>query len=760
MHSKIPSSLRSVSSFGMPDSGAARPSARIAAGAALGFLCAVSPSPAQSQTSGSEAQPTQLPAVEVEAQGLERVNPQKRDTGITRLPGSVQDTPQAINVVPQEVLRTQGVTTLEEGLRNVPGIAVQIGEGGGGPNGDQFRIRGIEAMGDVYADGLREFGTYIRDAFNYEQIEVLKGPSAMAFGRGTTGGVINSQTKVPRAENFASFTLGGGMGPMGRATADANYMITDDIAVRLNAMVNHQELVDRDKVKQKRWGIAPSVAFGLNSDTTFTVSYLHLEWDRVPDYGVPFITRPNGNNKGKPATEFGIDRDNFYGLDTDTDEGNVDQLTARFAHTGLEWVKFYNDFRVGFYDRYFTPMPASCNADCQADFFDGDPLTIPMVTRGGPGPYDQTGWGLQNVASAVADFKTGPFRHVFVTGVDYTYESNRNNSFTFTPGKPGTSLLDPDGSNTNGYSVVPSTSAGAKRKAHSHQIGIFASERFYITEQWSVIGGLRWDHYEVGLKSYTGGSGALDADQKVSHNLLNPKGSLVFEPDENQTYYVSYAQSKRPPGSLIASAPIGNPFQGGQNNANLDPEKHEIFEVGAKIAFFDGRLGTSATLYRINTDNATDIDPNTSAVISSGDKERTQGIELGASGRITKDWFLTAGYAFTDAKIVSGANDGRRVAYVPKHAATLWTTYQLTPDWLIGGGVTFQSQRYANGNNSNEVPSDISVDAVVSYQVTENLKLTLNGYNLLDRRNYPNLWSNRAVISAGRTFTLTAGIDF
>ncbi|WP_119421602.1 TonB-dependent receptor [Desertibaculum subflavum] len=761
MHSKIPSSLRSGTAFTAPVSTSGRPSARLAAGAALGFLCAVGPSPATAQGSGTQAQPTQLPPVQVEAQTpVEQANPQKRDTGVTRLPGSVQDTPQAINVVPQEVLRAQGVTTLEEALRNVPGITVQIGEGGGGPNGDQFRIRGIEAMGDVYSDGLREFGAYIRDAFNYEQVEVLKGPSAMAFGRGTTGGVINSETKVPRAENFASFTASGGMGPMYRGTADGNYKVTDTIAVRLNLMLHDQEFVDRDKVEQKRWAIAPSIAFGLNTDTTFTLGFMHLDYNRVPDYGIPFLTRPNGNNTGKPATEFGVDRSNFYGLATDADDGNVDQLTARLAHTGFEWVKLYNDFRVGFYDRYFTPMPPGCNAACQAAFFDDNPATDPQINRGGPGPYDQSGWGLQNVASAVTDFMTGMFRHVFVAGVDYVYEDNTNNSFAFTPGKPGTSLLDPDGSNTNGYTIAPSTAAGARRDAHSHQIGVFASERFYITEQVSVIAGIRFDHYSVRRKSYTGGSGALDADDKASHDLINPKGSLVWEPDDNQTYYVSYAQSSRPPGSLISTAPLGNPFQGGQNNTNLDPEKHEIFEAGAKIALIEGRLGTSATIYRINTDNATDFDSGTGTVISSGDKERTQGIELGVSGRITRDWFITAGYAYTDAEIVSGANDGRRVAYVPKHAATLWTTYQLTADWLVGGGVTYQSQRFVNANNSNEVPADISVDGVITYQVTENVRLSLNGYNLFNRRNYTNLWSNRAVISAGRTLILTAGVDF
>lgn len=728
------------------------------AGAAVGIAYAACPDGAQAQTTA----PTQVPAISVEGQAggaaASPDNTQKRDLSVNRLPGTIQDTPQAITVVTPEMMREQGTTTLEEALRNVPGITSQIGEGGGGPNGDQFRIRGIEAMGDVYNDGLREFGTYVRDSFNYESVEVLKGPSSLAFGRGTSGGAINTNSKVPRLEDFTNVTLSAGMGPLGRATADTNYKVTDTIAVRLNAMLYDQNVVDRDAVDTRRWGIAPSVGFGLGTDMTFTLGYVHMDWERTPDYGVPLI---GSNRRQRPVTEFGVNRNNFYGLDDDADNGNIDQLTGRFSYTGFSGVKIYNDTRVGFYERYFTPQPPSCPiATCSALFFDNDPATVPIVTRGGPAPYQQHGYGVENVTTAVFDFRTGSFRHQFMAGIDIVYESNTNQAGTVLVGKPTTPLLDPSGANTNGYSYIPSLGASSRREAEATQKSIFASERFWIIDEVSVIGGLRIDDYQARARGTNGTTGATDSDVAAKATMYNPKASLVYEPTENQTYYASWAVSHRPPGTLISSAAIGNPFGGTANNAALEPERHEIFEIGAKIGFFDGRLGTSASIFRIDTDNSTTIDPTTNLVVSSGDSERTQGFELGLTGRITRAWQITAGYTFLDAYYTGGTNPGNRVQYTARHAATLWTTYQVTRELLIGGGFQYQSSRVTNVANTGEVPYDLSIDALISYQINDNLRVNLNGYNLLNRDNYTQIWSNRAVLSQGRTVVASTSIDF
>lgn len=735
-----------------------RVSRRLLACTAAGIAYAAAASGAQAQTTA----PTQVPAIAVEGQGggsgAQPDNAQKRELSVTRLPGSIQDTPQAINVVTPEMMREQGITTLEEALRNVPGITSQIGEGGGGPNGDQFRIRGIEAMGDVYNDGLREFGTYVRDSFNYESVEVLKGPSALAFGRGTSGGAINTNSKVPRLEDFTTTTLSAGMGPVGRATLDTNYKVTDTIALRLNAMLYDQNVVDRDAIGTKRWGIAPSVGFGLGTDMSMTLGYVHMDWDRVPDYGIPLI---GANKRQKPITEFGVNRNNFYGLDDDADTGNIDQLTGRFSYTGFSGVKIYNDTRVGFYERYFTPQPPSCPiATCSAFFFDNNPATIPIVTRGGPGPYQQHGYGVENVTTAVFDFKTGDFKHQAMVGIDLLYENNTNQAGTVLVGKPTTPLLDPSGANTNGYSYIPTPGASSRREAEAVQKSVFLSERFWVIDEVSLIGGLRVDDYVVRARATNGTTGATDSDIQAKSTMYNPKASIVFEPTENQTYYASWAVSHRPPGTLISSSAIGNVFGGAANASVLEPEKHEIFEVGAKVNFLDGRLGTSASLFRIDTDNSTTVDSSTGLITSSGDSERTQGLELGLTGRVTRDWQVTAGYTFLDAQYTGGTNPGNRVQYTAKHAATLWTTYQVTRELLVGTGFNFQSSRVTNAANTGEVPYDLTIDALVSYQVSDNLRFNVNGYNLFNRDNYTQIFGTRAVLSQGRTVIASTAIDF
>lgn len=700
------------------------------------------------------ADTTPLPAVTVEDRTP--ANTLKHESSVNRLPGTVQDTPQAINVIPQEIMRQQGVSTLDQALRNVPGVTVNIGEGGGGMNGDQFRIRGFEAKGDIYIDGLRDFGVYTRDSFNYEQVQVLKGPTANAFGMGTTGGAINTSSKTPFLGDLYSGIASGGMGPYARLTVDVNKQVSDSIAFRVNGMLHRNELVDREEVGSKRWGIAPSIAFGLNTDTTFTLSYLHQEDDRVPDYGVPVVT-PTGRSKGKPVTEYGVNRKNWYGNDTDHDDTTIDILTGRFSHKANDWLTLYNDTRLAFYDRKFAATPVSCNTACIDSYRAGG---SPNVTRGGPGPFKQDSWGAQNISTAVAKFATGFMRHELVVGVDAFYQHDKRKSYAYrqlngTSGRPGTSLTNPDHSSV-GYEIIPSTAATARRESESKNFALFASDRIWFTDQISVIGGLRWDKYWA--ETETDGPNDSPTKLKADSSRLNPKASLVFEPTENQTYYLSYATSTSPTGQFIASGP--NPITAA--NEALKPERNKIYEAGAKIGLFDGRLGLTASVFRVEKGNAKELNE-AGDIVASGDKQRVNGVELGATGRITDAWSVSANYTYLDSKTLDSAtpdNEGKRVQQVPKHAASIWTTYQVLPELLVGGGLTFRDSVYLNAANTAKVPANVSFDAMVAYQLTENLTLGVNGYNLTNRLNYDSLYTNRVIPAAGRTIIVSLGATF
>ena len=315
--------------------GARKAAGQLLTGSALMLALAAVSLPAHAQ-SGPEADATAAAPAE-DDQDASRVHDgdnnrvyvlgRRVDSSIATLP-SVEGAPQVINVISAETLSEQGVTSLEQALRNVPGITTQIGEGGV-MNGDQFFIRGLAAKDDIYTDGLRDFGVYTRDSFNYGQIEVLKGPSSTTLGRGTTGGGINTTSKTPFMETAGSFTLAGGSAEYLRATADWNQTLGDGIAVRLNAMMHQNEVEGRDMIRSERWGVAPSIGFGLDGGTSLTLAYLHQEDDRVPDYGLPIASI---NSRGVLLPDLGVPTNLFFGYESDRDETMVDTVTARLRH--------------------------------------------------------------------------------------------------------------------------------------------------------------------------------------------------------------------------------------------------------------------------------------------------------------------------------------------------------------------------------------------------------------------------------------------
>ena len=202
------------------------------------------------------------------------------------------NTPQSIDVVPAQVIKEQGVTSLQDALKNVPGITLNAGEGG--THGDLVNLRGFPINDDYFLDGLRDTGLYNRDVFDVESIEVYKGPASTLFGRGTTGGVINQVTKSPELYPINDFTATGGTNAEVRLTGDVNYVLGDDMAVRLNLMAQRNNVEGRPFDRTQKWGAAPSFAWGLGTDTVATLEYLHQQEDDIPDYGIPFLV-------GQPA---------------------------------------------------------------------------------------------------------------------------------------------------------------------------------------------------------------------------------------------------------------------------------------------------------------------------------------------------------------------------------------------------------------------------------------------------------------------------
>ncbi len=277
---------------------------------------------------------------------IETVVVTSRRSALDEIPGKILDAPQSINVVPAEVIREQGVNNLQDALRNVPGITLNAGEGG--THGDLVNLRGFSAGDDYFMDGLRDTGLYDRDTFDIEALEVYKGPASTLFGRGSTGGVVNQVTKAPQLFPIQDFSLTGGTNSEIRATADLNYVIDDNAAARLALMAQRNNFVDRPFARNQRWGAAPSFAWGIGTDTSFTLKYLHQQEDNIPDFGIPFLF-------DKPAP---VPRDTFYGLPGDDRfKTNVDVVTGRFDHTFNETFSISDTARFGSY-WFASPMTA------------------------------------------------------------------------------------------------------------------------------------------------------------------------------------------------------------------------------------------------------------------------------------------------------------------------------------------------------------------------------------------------------------------
>ncbi|GLK70949.1 TonB-dependent receptor [Ancylobacter dichloromethanicus] len=744
---------------------------------------------AQAQQAATPATGEELPTVTVEGENAQ-ANTLEATTGISRLPGRVQDIPQTVQVITQQTMQEQGVTTLEQALRNVPGVTVGIGEGGGGMNGDQFRIRGFQSKGDVYINGLRDFGVYVRDSFAYESVEVLKGPSSESFGAGTTGGAINSTLKQAHLGDKTDIEGQFGTGPLYRGVFDINKQLDETTALRVVGMVNEQDVADRDHVESNRYGIMADLGFGLGTDQTLHLNYLYQNGSRTPDYGVPIVTPKYGDvarygSLGKPVTEWGVPRSTFYGKVTDHDDTEANMFTANFRREVNDWLTITNDSRVGYYTRNFAttvpgcsnggargqePTEAQYDGSCVHEFLNGG---NPDISFGGGNPgFDQTSWSGQNVTTAIAKFNTGFLRHEVVAGIDmYIVDDER--TLISVAGDKGTSTIrNPIYANTTGYFLYANPLGNnGQRESTATDFGAFVSDRIWLTEQLSILGGIRYDSYSadysfwcVGATCANGSDSWTNAESTTQFS--SPKASVIWEPTANQTYYASWARSYSPQGMFPTNdITVVNPTQN-----NLEPEENETYEIGFKVSTPDGRLGFTGSLFRVDKSNAYYVDPITFDTVETGENQRVQGVELGMTGNITRAWTIQAAYAYYDSEIQTSTTAsyiGNDVPFVSENNFTLWTTYELTQDVLtqvpgklmIGGGITYASEYYTNSANTAIIPETFSLDALISYEY-ENYRIALNAYNLTDELNYAAGWGNRAVPSAGRTFTLTVGATF
>lgn len=720
----------------------------------IGSLAAqtAAPAPAAPEQPKAEGQTgEELPEVVVTAQSEKVYKAERLQSPKYTEP--LRDIPQTITVIPKAVIEDRGAFSLRDVLRNTPGISMQAGEGGGGLPGDNLSIRGFTARGDMYQDGVRDTGSYNRDPFNTEQVEVAKGPSSTTNGRGATGGSINLSSKLANQQRGGSISQSFGTDNLYRTTVDYNQPISDHMALRVNGLYHSADTPGRDVTNQERYGMAASLAFGLGTDTRLFLNYQHLTENNIPDYGIPWVPS-NGpfigagarlNNYANQAPP--VDFDSFYGREnTDYEDVQSDIFTAILEHDFSDNLKLRNVLRYGRVDRdslitapRFVDLDPNPNDDVHE--YDGS-INRQMQRR------QQLQEILSNQTILTANFETGLLKHALVTGMELTWERQVNANAARADLTARTDIFDPN-LNDGVYTGRPVLPGGAE--AHLDTFSVYAFDTIEITRFVELSGGIRYDHLEYDARGPNGTAGFGGSD-----DLISWKAGINFKPVENGSIYFAYGTSFNP--SIDTNTGLGLSAA----NAQLNPEENRNYELGTKWDLFDERLSLTAALFRSEKTNARTNDPILGTVLA-GDQV-VQGVEFGLAGQITDDWSIFAGYAYMDSEVRDSAvvaELGQSLGNTPDHSFNLWTTYNLPFRVQIGFGAQYVGDRQnGNSNTSRTAPGYWTCDAMINYEVTEKFNVRLNVYNLADERYIDRVGGGHFVPGAGRSAAITATYKF
>jgi catecholate siderophore receptor len=652
------------------------------------------------------------------------------------------DTPQSITVVPQSVIEERGATTLREVLRNVTGISLLAGEGGS-MQGDNLAIRGFTAQNDIFVDGVRDFGSYTRDPFDVEQVEVAKGPGSLYIGHGSTGGAVNLASKTPRLNALRDGNLSGGSDSYGRATIDINQPIQglEGAAFRVNGMWTHADIPGRDAVEGRRWGLAPSIAFGLGTATRTTVSYFHLDQDNVPDHGIPWVPATNiplAAYANKPAP---VDFDNFYGITgRDYEKTETGIATAKVEHDFNDAVTLRSLVRHGRSSRdAVTTSPR---------FLDTTSTTIRRELQS----RDEDDSILAQQNDLTFRFSTGEVGHTLVAGTEVARETAENHART-APAAPSTDLFNPDpGDPFTG----PITRTGARTESTAKTAAVYAADTVKLGEHWEVNAGLRWDRFDVDFKSVAVGGVVTPFGR--TDEMVSWRAGLVNKPRPNGSFYLAAGTSFNP------SAEVNTGLTLTAATADLKPEKSRSYEAGTKWDFAASRLGLTAAVFQTEKVNAKTpgLNPGDPVTVLQGE-QRIRGVELGATGSLTDRWSAFFSYTYLDSEITKSNNAveiGNEFANTPDHSVSLWTTYRLPKGFEVGAGGQYVGNRTNSTTTVRVAPAYTTYDAMVSYPVSPLLTLRLNVYNLTDERYIDRLSGGHFVPGAGRSVALSTRLNF
>ncbi|MFK0312058.1 TonB-dependent receptor [Pseudomonas sp. NPDC090233] len=678
----------------------------------------------------ASAASTTLPELSVTADSeREEDNPRVKEVSTaTRTSTPVRYVPQAIDTVKTRNVLDYGSDSLGKALEGIPNVS-----SGADTRFDSVRIRGFEASNDFYLDGIRDDSQYIRDLHNIERVEVLKGPAAVLYGRGSQGGIVNRVSKAPERGRRSSIEAQGGSEDLRSLYADLSADPSDTVSLRLN-MGNQDNNSFRDGIDGSRQLFAPSMSWQLTPDLNWLVQYEYSRYNRTPDRGIPGVN-------GRPAD---VSRSTTYG-DTQRDfiDDRAQSLRSRLnyqlndtwqlRHT-LGLFKLDSEFD----NTYLTGYNASNNT----------------VTRQ-RWQQDLNTRNLFNNLEAEGDFATWGLEHKLLLGLEFGNQRRDPTLYTAAAvsagGRPVPSL---DLNNPNrdlqhtGRMVVSSD---------NHTVvdsrGLYLQDQIRLNDQWQILAGVRFDQFDVETTNKV-----RNLSEKQDSNTTSPRLGVVYTPWRDHSFYASWSKTFSPVGGGLIGITPGAPG----NTNDTSPELTRQKEIGVKSDWFDERLTTTFAIYELELYNRRTRDPNNPEITLLSGLQRSRGIELTATGNIVGNWYVRGGIGLQDATIVKDNNgqEGNRINDVAKRNGSLFVTWKPELGWYAETGLTLVGERYADNQNTTVMPGYGRWDALAGFRTHDwDVRAALS--NITDKTYYSSATSAAQIqIGDPRSLVVTGTYTF
>ncbi len=635
----------------------------------------------------------------------------RKTSTATKTSTDIKDIPQALTVVSSGQIADQQLRSVADLLNFVPGASYGSGEG----NRDQIVLRGNSSTADFFVDGVRDDVQYFRDFYNVDRVEVLKGPNAMIFGRGGGGGVINRVLKRPGLSPFRALTTSGdGWGGV-RLTGDVDQPLGNVLGVRLNGMYEDGNSF-RHQVNLKRYGINPTAALLVGSNTRIDLSYEYFHDRRTADRGVP--SEGDEPVHGFTRTFFGDPSDSYA-------RANVNLATLAIEHDFSDALTLKNRTMFGGYNKFYQNIFANSAVL---------PASGALPERVKLGAYnnrnDRT--NLFSQTDLVWENRLAGTDQTLLFGFEFGHEKSRNLRNTGT--LSGDDLL-PDGSvplddpTVDVDAVWAPIASDANNRVMADVAAFYAQDQIRPAEWIDIVAGIRFDSFKLHVNDLRPVGGGIFARRD---KLWSPRLGIVLKPKDNLSIYGSYSRSYLPQS--------GDQFSSLTDVTDgLKPERFDNYEIGAKWEILDGLLATAA-VYRLDRTNTRATDPNdpTHTVLTGA--QRSRGIELGLERSITSRWLVSAGYTLQKAEITettAAAPAGREVPLVPRHSFSLWSRHELTKQLGVGLGVIARSKSFATISNAVKLPGYARLDGAAYYKLPHGLEGQVNLENVLGAHYFP-----------------------